>query len=41
MKDRRGIEEYWSGAGATFASTGAKPLAETTSFRLLEGSDPV
>jgi uncharacterized protein (DUF1330 family) len=41
VKDRRGMEEYWSRAGATFEGSGAKPLAVYTSFTLLEGKGPV
>jgi uncharacterized protein (DUF1330 family) len=41
VKDRRGMEEYWSRAGATFEGSGAKPLAVYTPFTLLEGKGPV
>ena len=41
VNDRRGMEEYWSRAGATFEGSGAKPIAVYTSFRLLEGTGPV
>ncbi len=41
VKDRRGMEEYWSRAGATFAGSGAKHLAAYTPFKLLEGKGPV
>lgn len=41
IKDRRGMEEYWSRAGTTFAGFGAKHLAAYTPFTLLEGSGPV
>jgi uncharacterized protein (DUF1330 family) len=41
VKDRRGLEEYWSRAGATFEGTGARPIAVYTSFKLLEGAGPV
>jgi uncharacterized protein (DUF1330 family) len=41
VKDRRGMEEYWSRAGATFEGFGAKHLAAYTRFELLEGKGPV
>jgi uncharacterized protein (DUF1330 family) len=41
VKDRRGMEEYWSRAGATFEGSGAKHLAAYTPFELLEGKGPV
>ena len=41
VKDRRGMEEYWSRAGATFEGYGAKHLAVYTPFKLLEGKGPV
>ena len=37
VKDRRGMEEYWSRAGVTFEGSGAKHLAAYTPFELLEG----
>ena len=41
VNDRRGIEEYWSRAGATLQGTGAKHLAVYTPFKLLEGKGPI
>ena len=41
VKDRRGMEEYWSRAGATFEGSGAKHLAAYTPFEMLEGKGPV
>ena len=37
VKDRRGMEEYWSRAGATFAGSGAKHLAGTRLSSCLKG----
>ena len=41
VKDRRGMEEYWSRAGVSFEGSGAKHLAVYTPFKLLEGNGPV
>ena len=41
VNQRRGMEEYWSRAGATFEGSGARPLAVYTPFDLMEGSGPV
>ena len=41
VKDRRGMEEYWSRAGVSFEGSGAKHLAIYTPFKLLEGTGPV
>lgn len=41
VKDRRGMEEYWSRAGATFEGFDVKHLASYTPFKLLEGRGPV
>ncbi len=41
VKNRRGMEEYWSRAKATFEGFEAKHLASYTRFKLLEGKGPV
>lgn len=41
VKDRQGMEEYWSRAAATFEGFGAKHLAAYAPFELLEGKGPV
>lgn len=41
VRDRKGLEEYWSRVGPTFEGTSAKPMAVYTQFRKLEGVGPV
>jgi uncharacterized protein (DUF1330 family) len=40
VRDRKGLEDYWSKVGPTFNDTGSKPMSVYTPFQLLEGEGP-
>jgi uncharacterized protein (DUF1330 family) len=41
VDDRRELEEYWAGIGATLEGSGAENLAAYTRFEILEGNEGV